>query len=190
MHLAASQPGRTCAFLPRSWKVTANIDSFFRSRINYTVSVGVCALAAFKALVQESAGKASFPPDANGPLLRAPPRTRKKTRKNEIKLQNSNQLISARFISVPSFCFAYSLRPYWTHIFAERHRVRNILHLGLRRMYPPYMCRFYYMPIRHICNVRFNFFVFNLSPWPFLEGLGESDDVGKFFCLPSPYIWR
>lgn len=44
--------------------------------------------------------------------------------------------------------------------------MRNILHLGLRCTYT---YKFYYMPIRHICNVRFNFFVFNLSPWPFLD---------------------
>lgn len=33
----------------------------------------------------------------------------------------------------------------------------------------PYMLNFYYMPIRHICYVEFNFFVFNLSPKPFIE---------------------
>lgn len=33
----------------------------------------------------------------------------------------------------------------------------------------------------------FNFFVFNLSPWPFLES-GEQLSCA-FFCASSPYIW-
>lgn len=34
------------------------------------------------------------------------------------------------------------------------------------------------MPIRHICNVEFNFFVFNLSPKPFIDSFARS----SLFC--------
>lgn len=174
-----SRERRTCAFLPcLQPKPTGrtSIASFLYQL--YCQRECVCVRCILK-----SRRNASFPPDANGSLC-----AKEKTQRNKIKLQNSNQLISARFISFLLWSFVSAmlfplfriLRTYRTHIFAERHRVRNILHLGLRCTYT---YEFYYMPIRHICNVRFNFFVFNLSPWPFLDRAPILLEVSVFLYL-------
>lgn len=47
----------------------------------------------------------------------------------------------------------------------------------------PYMLNFYYMPIRHICNVEFNFFVFNLSPKPFIVFSLHFTDICEDICM-------
>lgn len=108
---------------------------------------------------------------------------RPKTQRNKIKLQNSNQLIFSSFYLF--FCFRRLFLPSYacSYTLAERHRVRNILHLGLG--WCTYMYKFYYMPIRHICNVRFNFFRVQSFTMAFLRS--EKALFGNnWYCL---YIW-
>lgn len=60
--------------------------------------MSVCAFIAFINRAEPGRTESQVPPDANGSLC-----AKEKTQRNKIKLQNSNQLISARFISLSAF---------------------------------------------------------------------------------------
>lgn len=90
MHLCALKHRRTCAFLP--WAVVQRRETSIASFLYQLYCQHECVCVHCSSRRGKNLKKASFPPDANGSLC-----AKEKTQKNEIKLQNSNQLIFSSF---------------------------------------------------------------------------------------------
>lgn len=121
---------------------------------------------------------------------------RQKTQKNKIKLQNSNQLISARFISSFFLLFvvvsamllfsAVSYSPYISNTYFRR-KAPCEKYFAFRTSMYLYVQVLLYANKQYGIFVmfEFNFFVFNLSPWPFLD---RGNNWYFFFNFVSLYL--